>query len=177
MTIIFAFISNFAQQLQALAEDSKLQVDTYQRNYETTQQEDESSRAGVKSGEVEATLTGMILHSPVAIFTCLFRPFIWESRKVIILFTSLESTLLLLSTLYLLFKMRFLGFFRAVFSNEYILFSFLLSIFFALIIGFTTYNFGTMIRYKIILMPFYYFMLVAMYTIYQDKKDQSPVIA
>lgn len=170
---IIAYISNFAEQLQALAEESKVQVDSFQKNYEATQQEDQSSKAGVKSEEIDASVTGMILHSPVAIFTCLFRPFIWESRKIVIFFTSLESMLLLFSTLFLVYKMRFFGFFRAIFSNQYVLFSFVLSIIFAMIIGFTTYNFGTMVRYKIMLLPFYYFMLVQLYSIY---KHQTKII-
>ena len=168
-TIVVAFVTNFADQLQIIAEESKVQVDTYQKNYQATQLEDESSRAGVESKEVDASVVGMILHSPVAIFTCLFRPFIWESRKIIILFTSLESMLLLLSTLYLLFKLRFFGFFKGVFGDPYLLFSFVISLIFAMIIGFTTYNFGTMVRYKIMLLPFYYFMLVQLYSIDQSK--------
>ncbi len=169
-----AYISNFGEQIQALAEDSKVQVDSYQKNYKATQIEDESSRAGVKSQEIDASVTGMILHSPVAIFTCLFRPFIWESRKIIILFTALESMLLLCSTLFLLFKLRFFGFFKAIFSNQYILFCFVISMLFALIIGFTTYNFGTMIRYKIMLLPFYYFMLVQIYSVYKQETKIIP---
>jgi hypothetical protein len=45
---------------------------------------------------------------------------------------------------------------------------------FALIIGFTTFNFGTLIRYKIMLLPFYYFMLVAIFNATQLKQiDKS----
>ena len=164
-----AYLLNFDTQLQILVDESKVQVDTFQKNYQALQQQDESSRAGVNILEIDASLTGMLLHSPVAIFTCLFRPFIWESRKVIILFNSLESMLLLCSTLFLLFKFRFFGFFKAIFSDRYLLFCFVMSMLFALIIGFTTYNFGTMARYKIMLLPFYYFMLVQLYTIYKIK--------
>lgn len=171
---IIAYILNFGEQLQALAEESKVQVDTYQKNYQS--QEDERSKAGVKTEEVDASITGMILHSPIAIFTCLFRPFIWESRKIVILFTALESLLLLFCTLFLVFKLRFFGFFKAIFSNQYILFSFVLSIIFAMIIGFTTYNFGTMVRYKIMLLPFYYFMLVQIYSIYKQQKEIITVV-
>ncbi|HEX2682366.1 MAG TPA: hypothetical protein VHL77_00440, partial [Ferruginibacter sp.] len=140
---------------------------SFQKNYQATEDEGKGS---LSAKEIDASVSGMLLHSPVAIFTCLFRPFIWESRKIVILFTSLESMLLLVATLYLLFKMRFFGFFRNIFGNKYLLFSFVLSMLFALIIGFTTYNFGTMVRYKIMLMPFYYFMLVHLYSIYVEKK-------
>ena len=172
--ITVAFVTNFGEQLQELADESKVQVDAYQRNYDAVQNEDERSRGSVKSGEIDASITGLILHSPIAIFTCLFRPFIWESRKIFILFSSFESLLLLLCTVYVIIKLRFLGFFREVFNNPYILTSFFIAVLFALIIGFTTYNFGTMARYKIVLLPFYFFTLVYLYTIYSEK-PKNPV--
>lgn len=172
--LIVAFVTNFSDQLQLLAEESMVQVDSFKRNYEAVKNEDERSRATLEMKEIDLSLAGMIAHSPIAVFTCLYRPFIWESRKIFILFSSLESLLLLLSTLYVMFKLKFFGFFREMFNNPFILVSFIISIFFALIIGFTTYNFGTMARYKIILLPFYFFTLVSLYTTYSDKK-KNPV--
>ena len=172
--ITVAFITNFGEQLQQLADESKVQVDAYQRNYDAVQHEDERSKGTVKADEIDASITGLILHSPIAIFTCLFRPFIWESRKIVILFSSFESLLLLLCTVYVIVKLRFLGFFRELFNNPFVLASFFIAVLFALIIGFTTYNFGTMARYKIILLPFYFFTLVSLYTSYTDK-TKKPV--
>lgn len=168
--VIVAFVTNFSDQLKLLAEESMVQVDSFQRNYSAVQMEDEQSKAYLITKEMDLTIQGMIIRSPVAVFTCLFRPFIWESRKVFILFSAGESLLLLLCTLYLLVKLRFFGFFREIFNNPFVLVSFIISIFFALIIGFTTYNFGTMARYKIILLPFYFFTLVSLYTSLRDKE-------
>jgi hypothetical protein len=168
--ILFLFVSmlvvafsDFSSQINEMVQESYVQVQSFQQNYQVIQNEDETSRAGFDMGSFDASLSSMLIKSPGVIFTCLFRPFLWESKKIIILFTALESTLLLLATIFLLLKTRFIGFFKIIFSNQLILFSFVVSILFALIIGFTTFNFGTMIRYKIILMPFYYFMLVAIY--------------
>ena len=171
ITIAVAFISNFGEQLQILAQESKAQVDSYQRNYEATQEETQSSKGGLSGDEVEASISGIILRSPFAIFTCLFRPFLWESRKIFIFLSALESTFLLLITLYLVFKRNFFGFFAELFNNPYIFASFVISVLFALIIGFTTYNFGTMARYRIIFLPFYFFMLVRIYSSVMDKKN------
>ncbi len=170
--LVIAFITNFSDQLQLLAEDSMVQVDSFKRNYEAVQNEDERSRATLEIKEMDLSLAGMIAHSPVAVFNCLFRPFIWESRKIFILFGAFESLLLLLCTLYVMIKLKLLGFFREMFNNPFILVSFIISIFFALIIGFTTFNFGTMARYKIILLPFYFFTLVSLYTTYTDKEKK-----
>ncbi len=171
--MIVAFISNFPDQLQLLAEESMVQVDSFKRNYEAVKNEDERSRATLEIKELDLSLAGMIAQSPVAVFNCLYRPFIWESRKVFILFSAFESLLLLLCTVYVMIKLKFFGFFREMFKNPFALVSFIISICFALIIGFTTYNFGTMARYKIILLPFYFFTLVSVYTAYLDKKDKG----
>jgi hypothetical protein len=168
--IVLAVATNFENQLQILAEESKIKVDSYQRNYDAAQDDDEQSKGFLEAVKIDPSFSGMLLHSPVAIFTCLFRPFIWESRKIFILFSALEASLLLFCTLYLLFKFRFIGFFKEIFINPFVLFSFVTSILFALVIGFTTYNFGTMARYKIILLPFYSFMLVSLYTALTDRK-------
>lgn len=180
LSFLTIFISNLDQQLEQLADESQQQVKAFQNNYEATQQEDESSKAGVTAEEIDASVMGLIKHSPVAIFTCLFRPFIWESRKVFILLSALESTLLLIATLYLFYKNRFWGFFKLIFNNEYLIFAFTMSMLFALIIGFTTYNFGTIIRYKIMFMPFYYFILVQVHSLTKKSeirtKQMQPVI-
>jgi hypothetical protein len=168
--MIVAFITNFSDQLQLLAKESMVQIDSFKRNYDAVQNEDERSRATLEIKETDLSLAGIIANSPVKVFTCLFRPFIWESRKVFILLGALESLLLLCCTLFVMIKLKFFGFFREIFNNPFVLVSFIISIFFALIIGFTTYNFGTMARYKIILLPFYFFSLVSLYTASKDKK-------
>lgn len=164
---------NISTIVNDLVEDSYMQIQSFQHNYQAVNAEDESSQAAVDFGEIDGSLGSLVMKGPWAIFTCLYRPFLWESRKIVILFTSLESFLLLLSTLYLLFMLRIIGFFRACFRNRMILYSLIASLLFALIIGFTTFNFGTMIRYKIILLPFYYFMLVAIYTYLTEQQKRK----
>jgi hypothetical protein len=168
--LFITFVTNISNQLQLMAEESLVQAESFRRNYDAIQNEDERSRGNFITKDLDLTLSGLITRSPVAVFTCLFRPFIWESRKVVILLGALESLLLFCSTLYIMIKLKFFGFFREIFSNPFVLVSFIISILFALIIGFTTYNFGTMARYKIILLPFYLFTLVSLYTGTIDKK-------
>jgi len=153
---ITAFFTNFNAQVQSFAEEYILQIDNLHKSYEELQNAVENSEGGIVSINTNITLQGIILQSPWAIFSCLYRPFIWESRKIIILLTSLESMLLFFSTL-------FVKAFKLLITDRYILFSFIAATLFALLIGLTTFNFGTMIRYKIILLPFYYFLLVRLY--------------
>lgn len=168
-------LSNFSEQIADLAEESAMQIENFQKNYQISQQQDETSKAGFEVAGIAPTFEGMLLRSPGIIFSCLFRPFLWESRKLIILFSSLESTMLLLSTLLLLFKTRIFGFFKLIFTEPYIFFCFIITLLFAAIIGFTTFNFGTMVRYKIMLLPFLYFMLVHIYTKVEKKGQEEYV--
>jgi len=175
LTMVILYIplslSNFSEQITDLAEESVMQIENFQKNYQIVQQQDETSMAGFEMSNLNPTFSGFLLRSPVVIFSCLFRPFLWESKKLIILLSALESTLLLLATLFLLLKSRVFGFFKFLFTDPYIFFCFLLSVLFAAIIGFTTFNFGTMTRYKIMLLPFLYFMLVNMYTKIEKRQD------
>ena len=176
-SVLFVLLTDFSAEINDMVQESYVQVQNYQKNYENIQNSDENSMAGFELKNLDPSLSSMIIKSPTVIFTCLYRPFLWESKKIIILFTSLESTLLLVLTLYLIFKTRFIGFFMIIFSNQLILFSFVASILFALIIGFTTFNFGTMTRYKIILLPFYYFVLVAVYGKMMEQKEEKNLTA
>jgi len=165
---------NLSNQINELQEESIAQRESNRSSYQASMEESETSQAGIESSELDPSIANLLLNSPGIIFTCLFRPFIWESRKIMILFTSLESMLLLFCTIYLLVKMKIIGLYRLIFHNHYLFFCFTISMLFAMIIGFTTFNFGTMIRYKIILLPFYYFMLVQIYNVYKNSK---PAIA
>jgi hypothetical protein len=169
-------VIDFSPYINTMMEESITQIRKFQQSYQAVQETDETSKAGFDLGEIDPSLPSLLAKSPQAIFTCLFRPFLWESRKVIILFTSLESTLLLFCTLFVMLKLRFIHFFRLTFNTPHLLFCFVISMLFALIIGFTTFNFGTMIRYKIIFLPFYYFFLVNLYCKYlASKKSISKV--
>lgn len=175
MFVFILFTGNFVSQINKIAEESVASIQLFQKNYQISREMDESSQAGFGLGEMELTLGSLVLKSPVVIFTCLFRPFVWESRKIFILFTSFESLLVFLATIYVMFKIGFISFFKTIFITPHLLFCFTISMLFALIIGFTTFNFGTMIRYKIIFLPFYYFLVVNLYSTYSETRKKLPV--
>lgn len=169
---------DFSDTITDATEKAIEQVKDFQHSYGMTENIEENSRAGFEIGEFDGSLNSILIKSPLAIFTCLFRPFPWESRKVIIFFASLESILVLIFTLFVMIRLGILRFFKTIFVTPHLLFCFSISIFFALIIGFTTFNFGTMIRYKVIFIPFYYFLLVNLYSNYRpQKKNTNPVTA
>ncbi|CAN5287740.1 hypothetical protein BH09BAC2_BH09BAC2_03300 [soil metagenome] len=166
-------MSVISDTIQTMVADSLLQIEVLKNGYERVGQEE----VGSSSFKIDFELTplGMIKKAPVVIFTCLFRPFLWESRKVIMLFSSLEALATLLATLYLFRMTKFFGFFKFVFNDRVALFCFIYSMTFAAFVGFSTFNFGTLVRYKIMFLPFYYYMLVSIYTRYKLKVAQEKI--
>lgn len=158
--------------LQQIVISSYSQIESFKNNYEAIQEDDESRKAGFSIGEINPSFASLILKSPQVIASCLFRPFLWESRKIIILFAAFETFFVLIATLFVLFKTRVVGFFYYVLNDPVRLFCFVFSMLFALVIGYTTYNFGTMARYKIIFLPFYFFLLINIYTVVSTKKAE-----
>lgn len=172
LTSVVLYQIDFSDLITDTTEKAVEQIQDFQHSYETIGDSQENSKANFDMGEFDGSINSIILKSPLAIFTCLFRPFPWESRKAIIFLASIESTLLLLWTLFVMLKLGIIYFFRLIFSTPHLLFCFTISILFALVIGFTTFNFGTMIRYKVIFMPFYFFLLVNLYNLRKVKSAE-----
>ena len=166
--LLVTSLYDFSGQINELAKQSISQIEHFQLAYHNIQ--DEKINAAFKIELIDPTLGNLVLRTPMVILSCLFRPFLWESNKLIILMSSLESTFLLLCTLFLLIKLKVFGLFKLLVEDPYVFFCFVFSMILAAIIGFTTFNFGTMTRYKIVLLPFYYFLLVYIYSNLKKKK-------
>lgn len=159
---VFVVISA-SSNMESIIEESRSQIEVFKGSYSNASNDDERSAASFTTSDFDFSVSGLILRSPLAIFTTLFRPFLWETRKPIMLFSALESFLTILATIYILLKCRVFGFFGHIFRNPYLFFSFIFVMFLAAIVGFTTFNFGTLVRYRLPILPFYYFLLLAIY--------------
>ena len=106
-------------------------------------------------GEFDASITGIISKAPVAIFSGIFRPGIWDVRNVVMLISSLENSYLLILTVFLLVKLKILGFFVLIRKNPMLLFCMLFSLFFAFSVGLTVANFGSLVRLRLPELPFF----------------------
>ncbi len=115
--------------------------------------------------------TGSLLRmAPAAINATLFRPYLWESKKISTLLSSLESLTLMLLTLFVLLKSGVKTFFSLLLKDPMVTYCFFFSVLFALFVGATTLNFGTLVRYKIPCMPFY---IMALLLIYDKSKKRK----
>lgn len=128
--------------------------------------------SGYSLGNIEYTPIGMLKIFPKAVNVALFRPYIWEAKKPILLPAALEGLASLFLTIRLLYKAGFIRFFKLVLTNPEVQFCMVFSMIFAFAVGFTSYNFGSLVRYKIPFMPFYFIALF----ILADKEKIPEII-
>lgn len=123
-------------------------------------------------GEISYTPVGIAAKVPAALNVTLFRPYLWEVRTPIMLLTSLESTFLFLLFGYLLWCYRF-RILRPIFQSPLIALAFVYVVIFGFAVGFTSYNFGALARYKIPCMPFFGLILAYLYAGRPTAKQAS----
>lgn len=125
--------------------------------------------------EFDGSVQSLIKMAPAAIVATFYRPFLWESKKLSTLMSSTESLVLMLFTLYVIFKLGLFRFMVTIFRSPMIMYCFLFALIFGLFVGATTLNFGSLVRYKIPAMPFYIIALVLMLDFHgKIRKKENP---
>jgi hypothetical protein len=114
-------------------------------------------------GRFDPTIQGMLSKFPQAVNVTLYRPYLWEARKPIVILSSLEATASAIFTLLALYKIGVFRFFRRIFTDPNLSFFFIFTIVFSFAVGISTGNFGSLSRYKIPCMPFFAAMLMIVY--------------
>jgi hypothetical protein len=135
-----------------------------------------SSLQGYEAGSsyklpVSTSLPELIATSPLAIVTTLFRPFVWEALSITMFISAIESFIIMILTIYILYKIGFVQFFRSAFTNGLIFFCFAFALSFSVGIALTSENFGTLVRYKLPAVIFYLVGLSLLY--YKYKKPAT----
>lgn len=114
---------------------------------------------GYDLGYLDGSWQSMIQLFPEAIVVSLFRPFLWEVKNPLMLLSALEGIM----TFFLFIKFLRTGAWKRVRNNPFLIFCLVFSLLFAFAVGVSTYNFGTLMRYKIPMMPFLWILLVSAY--------------
>jgi hypothetical protein len=125
-------------------------------------------------GDIEYSAFGLLKIFPKAVNVSLFRPYLWEAKKIMLFPAAIEGVFTFYLTIRLLFKSGFLNFFKMIAANPEVQFCLVFSIIFAFAVGFTSFNFGALARYKIPFMPFYYMALFILGDV-QKKKEKIVV--
>ena len=147
-------------------------ISEYQQTYKKKQQSSEGAYFSL-GVEFDGTVGSLLKVAPMAVIATLYRPFLWESRNISTLLSSLESLFMMLFTLYVIFKVGLIRFIRTIIKKPIVLYCYFFSISFALFVGATTLNFGTLVRYKIPCMPFYVISLFMILYFNKNKKIKN----
>ncbi|MDB5280517.1 MAG: hypothetical protein JWR61_5472 [Ferruginibacter sp.] len=168
---IFVLADTLKDQLGFFALDKIVEsVKTQQTNFINMAEGAESSFSlGV---EYDGSPGSLLKMTPAAIVATFFRPFLWESKKISTLMSSAESLALILLTIYVLIKAGPYRFIKTLFTDPMISFCFFYSVVFAIFVGATTLNFGTLVRYKIPCLPFYIIALLLILDALPSKKKE-----
>lgn len=110
---------------------------------------------------------------PLAVNVTFFRPYIWEVKSPVMFLSALESFILMIFTFKVIRNIGMGGFFKSIFSNKEVLFCMTFSLIFGFAVGFTTYNFGSLVRYKAPCVPFFIIALIIINNIATEKKKES----
>lgn len=112
------------------------------------------------------TNAGLARNFIPAVWVTLFRPYLWEVKNPVMLLSALESLAALFFFISILYKVGLLNVIKKTMTNPIILSFFIFSILFSFAIGASTYNFGSLVRYKIPMIPFFLMALLLL----NDKK-------
>ena len=132
--------------------------------------ESDQSQGGFKAPEFTLTPAGIASALPQTIFSTLYRPFLWEVRKPIMVLSALESIIMFFSLIFIILKGGLIYVLKSIFTDPTLFYCFIFCILFASIIGFTTFNFGTMVRYRLPLLPMYVYFIIGLYDKLMKKK-------
>jgi len=126
-------------------------------------------------GVMDPSLGSMIKKFPLAVNVTLFRPYLWETRKVIQLISALETTLFLWVTIKLIIALGIGRIWRTISTDPTIQFCLIFTIIFAFAVGMSSGNFGTLSRYRIPCLPFFSLSLILIY--YKNRPVENNILS
>ena len=129
----------------------------------------ETDGSGYTLGDMDPTLMGMLQRAPEGINVTLFRPYLWEARKPIVMISALESLLYLIFTIVAIVRNNPIRMVQRILADETLQFCLIFTLIFAFAVGISTSNFGSLVRYKIPCLPFYTAFLIILF--YPPKQE------
>lgn len=123
-------------------------------------------------GEVEYTPVGVASKVPAALNVTYFRPYVWEARNPVVAIGALESLVFFVVFLIVLFQHR-TKIIKRIKEVPMLFAMFVYCLVFGFAVGFTSYNFGALARYKIPVMSLFAFILIYLYYYKQPKNPDK----
>ncbi len=116
----------------------------------------------------KASMSDILALIPEGIVTTLYRPFLWEASKPIMLLTAIENTLVILFTLYIILKTGVWTFIKTIYKDPFLMFLLFFVLVFSFALGVATGNFGALSRYRTPGMALY---MTLLYLVYNTAKQ------
>lgn len=127
-------------------------------------------------GKYSPSIIGILGIAPKAINVSLFRPYFWEVKNVGMLAAAIESFFTLIFTVFVILKV---GLFRAIktlIKEETAFICFAFAMIFLFFVGFSSYNFGALMRYKTPAIPFFFTSLIILMNYASNGTKNTKVI-
>jgi hypothetical protein len=167
------FMRSFGKELGKYSLENVIATSSVTRGWIAYASARDDEASAYSLGSFSPTIGGMLSKFPLAVNVTLFRPYVWESKKIIVLLSSAEALLFLFLTLKILFTIGPVKIWKTINTDPTIQFCFIFSLIFAFAVGISSYNFGALSRYKIPCLPFYALGLVLVY--YKNRPIQKPL--
>ncbi len=169
--LAFVYLGNkFSESLGKYSLDNVAQTSAITRDWINTVSIETNESSGYTLGDFDPTIGSMIKKLPAAVNVTLFRPYLWETKKLITLLAALEALAFLLITIKVIISVGPIRIWRAIADDPTIQFCLIFAIIFAFAVGISTYNFGSLSRYRIPCLPFYAFSLILIYYKYNPPE-------
>ena len=125
--------------------------------------------SGYTLGDLDGSWESVLRLAPQAINISLFRPYLWEVDNPLMLLSSLEALALLTITIHMVWKVRWK--LPTYVQRPDVLFCLVFAVVFAFAVGVSTFNFGSLSRYKIPMMPYFLLAIGIIHaSVKSDKK-------
>ncbi|AFM03177.1 hypothetical protein Fleli_0717 [Bernardetia litoralis DSM 6794] len=120
----------------------------------------EGSAYDIGLDQMDGTIGGMLKLYPKGIFITLFRPFVWEIKNFNMALAALENLILLFLTFQVFKNQKWGVILKRLKTEQMVIVCLIFTFFFSGIIGIVSSNFGTLVRYRIPILPFYTIALI-----------------
>ena len=174
IAIIFAFVGAYFSAVKIGEDDPRYALENIAQTSQVTAKDIrfQSGRDAGSGYELSSYFDGSVGSAlrlaPEGINVTLFRPYLWEVKNPLMLISALESTILLIFTIFIAVRKGYGALFKIL--NPEVAFTFAFSLVYAFAAGISTYNFGTLARYKIPILPFYFLGLIIVYNLVKERK-------
>jgi hypothetical protein len=170
---LFYFSRFFANEMERYSLEKIAKTAASTRGWIAFSSGDEGSAYDL--GAFDPSIGGMLQKFPQAVVVTLFRPFLWEAKKVIVLLSALEALIMLYFTVYAFVSSGVKRSVQMIGKDPNLLFFLIFSLIFAFAVGISTYNFGALSRYKIPCLPFYAAFILIIWKSRKADIQDSPI--